>query len=42
MEIVSLAIDGLENYLLNFPNFEQMLDSFRADIICFQKIRTPY
>ncbi|CAG9333488.1 unnamed protein product [Blepharisma stoltei] len=39
MNIVSLNCNGLHSYSSKFPSFEDMLDSFNADIICLQKIK---
>lgn len=39
MNIVSFNINGIHSYSLKYPSFEDMLDSFNADIICLQKIK---
>lgn len=39
MNIVSFNISGLQSYSSKFLNFDEMLDSFKADVICFQKTK---
>jgi len=39
MKIASYNVGGLQSFSARFGSFEGMLDSFKADIICFQKIK---
>jgi exodeoxyribonuclease III len=39
MNIVTFNVAGLQSYSSKFPSFDAMLDSFKADIICFQKTK---
>ena len=39
MNIVTFNVSGLQSYSSKFSSFDEMLDSFKADIICFQKTK---
>ena len=39
MDVISFSIDGVTTFAGSYGSFEAMLDSFKADIICLQKIK---